>query len=249
MRVLTYLPEYFSRYGRREPAGQLDTIFAFANGDPSLTVWEHMHRDAGRKRAFMEAMSTFAASMGGMDAYDLSWVVEAGAREPDRTLVVDVGGGKGHEIGAMKRHAPGLDVGRCVVEDLPEVVEEARAEARGELRRAAFVAADFHAEQPVRGALLYHIRRCLHDYGDDDCVGILAMIRGAMLPDSRLLVVEKVIGNPPSALDAASDLYMAVLGGKERTLEGFRAITGRAGLEVKGVYTNGAISVVECVPV
>lgn len=243
------MPEYFTRYGRREPNGQLDTIYAFAMGDPSITVWEHMTRDGDGMRAFMASMSTVAASMGGIEAYDLSWVVEAGEEDSERALVVDVGGGKGHELEAIKRHAPGLDLARCVVEDLHAVVEEAKAAAQGELRKASFVTTDFHAEQPVQGALLYHIRRCLHDYGDDVCVGILEKIRGAMRPDSRLVIVEKVIDNPPSALDAASDLYMAALGGKERTLDGFRAITARAGLEVKEVFTASNASVVECVPV
>ena len=101
------------------------------------------------------------------------------------------------------------------------------------------------------GALVYYIRRCLHDYGDEDAVGILQQIRNAMLPDSRCLIVEQVLSNPPSVLASSSDLFMATLGGKERTVEGFRGITSRAGMELSSVFPceGSDVAVIECVPV
>lgn len=246
------MPAYFSEYGRREPTGQLDTIYAFALGDPSLTVWEHMNRDEERMKNFMVSMSAMTARMHGIEAYDFGWVVESGkGTDPDRALVVDVGGGKGHALEGIWKATPGLDMERCVVEDIAVVLEEARNVAQGELAKARFVSMDFHTEQPVRGALAYHIRRCLHDYGDADCVRILQHIRDAMLPDSVCLIVECVMDNPPSPIHAANDLFMSTIGGKERTVEGFRLITSRAGLAIKKVHKNeGApVAVIECVVV
>lgn len=100
----------------------------------------------------------------------------------------------------------------------------------------------------VPGALVYYIRRCLHDYGDDDCVEILEQIRKAMAPDSRLLIVEQVLGNPPSPFAAANDVWMATIGGKERPLESFDAIASRAGLKIAKVHpTPGSeVAVIEC---
>lgn len=99
------------------------------------------------------------------------------------------------------------------------------------------------------GALAYYIRRCLHDYGDDDAVRILSHIRAAMRPDSRCVVVEQVMGNPPSAMSAAADTLMGMLGGKERTLGGWRDVTARAGLEIREVYyvEGSEVAVIECV--
>lgn len=245
-----HMKSYFAEYGRREPSGQRHTMMAYTMGDPSLTVWEHMNRDPARMKDFMSAMSAVATPMGGLEAYDFSWVVDAGEREPDRTLVVDVGGGRGHSLEAILKATPGLDMSRCVVQDLPLVIDEARELVIGERTKARFVGMDFHAEKPVEGAFVYLIRRCLHDYGDDDCVNILRYIRHAMGRDSRLLIAEQVMENPPKAIDAAFDLYMSVIGGKERMRGDFEEISRRAGLQVKEVYRcQPDIAVVECVPV
>ncbi|MBE3041919.1 hypothetical protein IMZ48_04920 [Candidatus Bathyarchaeota archaeon] len=97
--------------------------------------------------------------------------------------------------------------------------------------------------------MVYYIRRCLHDYADDDAVRILQHIRAVMVPDSRCLIVEQVMSNPPSAMAAASDILMGMQGGKERTLEGFRDVASRAGLELRKAHPAGVksdVAIIEC---
>lgn len=78
-------------------------------------------------------------------------------------------------------------------------------------------------------------------------MGVLQHISSAMAADSRLLIVETLMTNPPSPLQAAMDLMMLTLSGKERTLEGFKAITGRAGLKITKVSEiPGFNAVIEC---
>ena len=95
---------------------------------------------------------------------------------------------------------------------------------------------------------MYYIRRCLHDYGDEDCIEMLRHIADAMASDSRLLIVEQVMNNPPSPMSAAADLIMATIGGKERTLDNFERIVAEAGLQIQGVFGNPGTdaSLVEC---
>ena len=97
-------------------------------------------------------------------------------------------------------------------------------------------------------ALVYHIRRCLHDYSDDESVDILRRIAGAMAPDSRLLIVELIVSDPPTAYQAAVDLTMMTISGKERPLGTWRDIAARAGLKVTHVgVVEGGSGVVECI--
>ncbi len=96
---------------------------------------------------------------------------------------------------------------------------------------------------------MYYIRRCLHDYGDADAVDILRQISNAMAADSRLLIVEQIMENPPDALAAAADLSMSTIGGKERTFDNFEKIVGEVGLKINQVFKNpgtGA-ALIECV--
>jgi hypothetical protein len=102
-------------------------------------------------------------------------------------------------------------------------------------------------ELTFAGALVYYIRRCLHDYSDEEAVTILQQIAGAMAPDSRLLVVEALLCEQPTALQAAMDLHMMTISGKERTRDNFEDITGKAGLKITKVSKNsGGSAVIEC---
>lgn len=85
--------------------------------------------------------------------YDFSWVVAEAGKHPnsDRAVLVDVGGGKGHAIKAIREEFPGLPVQRCVLEDLHETIEAGKAFAEPELAEVQRVAVDFHKSQPVIG--------------------------------------------------------------------------------------------------
>ena len=261
------MPEYFRKFGLRDPSGRRQTIYAFAGGDTELTVWEHMNRDPARMNNFMISMVAMGSRLPMVGSYDFTWILAEASKSDDKALVIDVGGGKGHALKAIFDATPGLPIERCAVEDLDVVVEEAKAQAEGAMSRAQYIAMDFHEEQPVKGlsadltqlkknvadkltgALVYYIRRCLHDYGDEDAVIMLQRISDAMAADSRLLIVEQILSSPPSKLAAATDLIMATLGGKERTLESFKTITARAGLDIKALFSSEGsdVAVIECV--
>ena len=91
------------------------------------------------------------------------------------------------------------------------------------------------------GAKAYFIRRVIHDYSDADSVKILSNLRAAMAPDSRVLIQEQImpsiITNPElEANVAVLDVATMVMGGKERTEEGFRDILDKSGLELVKVW-------------
>ncbi|KAH0594960.1 hypothetical protein MHUMG1_07258 [Metarhizium humberi] len=235
LKTMARLPDYFDKFGLGEPIGRENTPIAFTVGNASLTIWEHMNRSPEMKRTFMLAMQAMATRHGIIGDYSFEWVVDKAAESPDRPLVVDVGGSKGHALEAIVE-ATGLPMERCVLEDLEPVLEMVRSQADGPIKQARLVALDFHTEQPIKKAFVYYIRRCLHDYGDADCIKILNQISSAMAPDSRILIVENVLGDLPSPVSIGNDILMMLLGGKERTLEEFKSIMGEAGLEVEKLW-------------
>lgn len=72
-----------------------------------------------------------------------------------------------------------------------------------------------------------------------------------MAADSKLLIVEQVLSNPPAPFAAGTNVMMATIGGKERTREDFEAILSPAGLKIAKISTvsegNASGSVIECV--
>ncbi|KAM0329257.1 hypothetical protein ACHAQA_004561 [Verticillium albo-atrum] len=244
---LVRLPEYFEKYGRREPTDKNHTPFAFGNGQPGQTVWEIQNQDPERMKRFMQAMALTESLMPITGICSYEWVKDEAARDSGRILFVDVGGGKGHALKAIRQENDFIDPQRCVLQDIAEVIESVESSQDQGLKGVKLMKHNFHTEQPVPGALVYYIRRCLHDYGDDVCVTILRHLANAMSDDSRLHIVEQVITDPPSQLMATTDLNVMGIGGKERTVAGFKKIIESAGLTIKAIHGQGGrAQVIEC---
>jgi hypothetical protein len=90
----------------------------------------------------------------------------------------------------------------------------------------------------------------MHDWSDENDSKILRHLANAMNddPDSRVLITEQIMPNPPTALNAWTDLCMLNLGGKERTEQMFRELANMSGLKVVGVHRSRGtdVSVIEC---
>ncbi|PWY94776.1 S-adenosyl-L-methionine-dependent methyltransferase [Aspergillus sclerotioniger CBS 115572] len=246
--VLLAMPRYYDVYGIKEPTGRLHTIKAFTEGSPDLTVGEIMSRHPERTANMMISMSAMASQYPHTGFYDFGWVVPKAAEDATRPLIVDIGGAKGWTLQAICQETPGIPISRCVLQDLPGVIQMVQTVGDEDIRSAQLMAIDFHKEQPVKGALVYMIRRVLRDFGDDECVSILQHVVAAMAPDSKLLIADTVTGNPPSWFPAMVDFLLSAIGGKERIEEDFRKITERAGLKITGVhYSDKAeFAMIEC---
>ncbi|KAK1449231.1 O-methyltransferase [Colletotrichum melonis] len=247
-----HMPAYFEKYGRKEPQTLNNVPGTYAYGVPEYGWYEMLQHDPPRMQRFLRAMGPIEEKMPISGIYDFGWVVEY-ARENagDRPLFVDVGAGRGQSIKAIHRENPGLPLERCVLQDRAEVVEAVRKLDDEDMRLVQKQVIDFHKEQPVKGALTYWIRRCLHNYGDELGVNMLRIIAEAMAEDSRLLIQEDVMGNPPHYTSTMLDFMMLTFGGKQRSLECWTDILGRAGLAIKSVSTGQGpwrhLAVIECV--
>jgi hypothetical protein len=74
-------------------------------------------------------------------------------------------------------------------------------------------------DQVPAGLDLYLLKRILHDWNDEQCIKILTNCKRAMLPNSKLLIMEMVVpeGNVCSFGKEIDILLLVVFGGKERT--------------------------------
>ncbi|KAE9987857.1 hypothetical protein EG328_001283 [Venturia inaequalis] len=249
MAAYVRLPEYFELYGRKEPTGQTHTPCSFAFGQLDTTFWDIVNEDPERMRVFMQSMNTLESQLPISGIYDFGWIANYVQDEPGRVVFVDVGGGKGQAIVAISKEHPELPRGRFVLQDLQDIIEEVEKTAAADLEGVKLMAVDFHKEQPINGALVYWIRRVLHDYSDDVCVGILKLLAGAMSVDSKCLICEQLMSSSPSPLTAYTDMAVMTIGGKDRSLEDYERLAQRAGLKVMKHWSiaSSAMGVVECV--
>ena len=148
------MPSYFKEFGLKEPIGRYKTIFTYSKGNPDSTVWEVTNRNPESAKIFALAMAAGESIWPTLGSYDLSWVVDRANETPERPLVVDVGGGKGHCLKVMVKSIPGLALNRCVLQDLPDVLEAVEQSNDTALQGVSLVPLDFHKEQPTKGRSL-----------------------------------------------------------------------------------------------
>ena len=108
-----------------------------------------------------------------------------------RVLMVDVGGGSGHQCLGLRKAFPDLK-GKMVVQDVPIMIQQIDQyeAAEAELEPMPH---DFLTPQPVKAAKVYYLRWVLRDWNDDVCRTILGQLRPAIAPDSVVVIDELII--------------------------------------------------------
>ncbi|RAL03000.1 S-adenosyl-L-methionine-dependent methyltransferase [Aspergillus ibericus CBS 121593] len=161
-------------------------------------------------------------------------------------LLVDVGGGKGHDLNEFRTKWPAAR-GRLILQDQPAVL----AEATGLHESIERMPHDFFTEQPCKGSRAYFLHSVLHDWPDDTCLKILAPLRAAMTPGySRLLINENVIPDRGAHWQATGLdwVMMGDFAGAERTEAQWRGLLSRAGFRILKIWVGDAWSesLIEC---
>ena len=150
------------------------------------------------------------------------------------STIVDVGGGDGTFMAALLQAYP----------DAKGIVFD-RFACAGPVQS---VAGDFFAAVPGGGDC-YLLSRVLHDWNDEDAARILRTVRRAMNGPRTVLLVERLLDGDSSEEAALSDLNMMVMnGGRERTLEEFRALLASTGFALsRALPTEAPVFLIEAV--
>lgn len=144
--------------------------------------------------------------------------------------VVDVGGGTGtllRELLLAHRHLRGTLL------ELPEVAAKARVALAdvGLDSRCDVVEGSYFDVMPPGD--VYCLSQILHGFPDDLAADLLRRCAEAGGPDTRVLVLEGML-DPDDTASTGFDLFMLTLGGgRQRTVDEFRALADRAGLKLQ----------------
>ena len=85
---------------------------------------------------------------------------------------------------------------KCVIQDLPIVIEAGRKGLTECQDQITFMEHDFFAEQPIKAANVYLLRQILHDWSDKYATKILKAIVPAMNEDSTIIIMENFLPEP-----------------------------------------------------
>ncbi|HKD08879.1 MAG TPA: methyltransferase [Bryobacteraceae bacterium] len=217
--------EYSVRTGKRS----FDHVF----GRPPFEYLKDHPEDAA---VFNRAMSSFSSAQipAVVEAYDFG---RFGS-------VADIGGGLGHLLRGILNHNPGL---KGILFDLPETVSHAKDLPAD---RCSIVSGSFFESVPAADA--YVLKHIIHDWDDGSARCILENCRRSISPNGRLLTIEMIL--PPMnepGFAKLLDIEMLLLpGGRERTVDEFRALYAASAFELTEVIpTRSPVAIIEGRPI
>ena len=152
------MPKYFQKYGYKSPVDPAKGPFQFTF-DTNLNFWEYIAdrpADSDTFNTFMEVSRMGRSSW--LEWFDIQEHVIKGFKErsgengDNDVLLVDVGGGHGHDLRDFRAKFPDAG-GRLILQDRPAAIAEARKISDSSLN-IEMMEHDFFTPQPVKGIAL-----------------------------------------------------------------------------------------------
>jgi len=194
--------------------------------------WGYLAQHPEESRLFDNAMAAKAHAQIAaiLDSYDFS-----GFRR-----IADIGGGRGHLLQAVLDRYPRS---HGVLFDQPHVIADASGLASGRLE---FHSGDFF-EDRLPEADVYVLMEVIHDWTDPDALRILQSVRRATPGQARLLLIESLIPDQPTAnWTQMLDIFMlALFGGKQRTEREYIGLAAPAGFDWQRTVNAGPVDILE----
>lgn len=156
-------------------------------------------------------------------------------------LLVDVGGGRGHDVQLFATHHVSHP-GTIVLQDREPVIATIPDQEQLPFTCEAH---DFFTPQPIKAARAYSLHSILHDWDDDDCIRILENLKPALKPGySRVLLNEIVLSDdhPTIAATSMDMMMLAHFAVRERTEGEWKRLLERAGLAFMNIYSYPGVA-------
>ena len=227
-------PEWLKNRGYKSTGSADDCVLSEVLGENAWKFYEHHPDFSAVFDSAMTIQESFPKSM--LPRYPFAEDVGELRTGSDAVTLVDIGGGFGQSIRAIRAQYPAVK-GRFILQDLPRTISQIDAVQAKEEGILEPMAHDFFTPQPVKGAKYYHLRRVLHDWNDESNIKILEATRVAMKDTSdysRLLLHETVL--PDVGCDYAEAMVdlimMQTCYGMERTETQWRELLGKAGFQI-----------------
>ncbi|KAJ5887223.1 hypothetical protein N7504_011270 [Penicillium tannophilum] len=228
--IINKTPEFFQKSDYKNPGDPNNGPFQHAYNTTG-TCWDWLATNPGaldRFNTFMEGGRDEIAHWA--DWFPVQEQLLDGALD-DRPLLVDVAGGRGHDLAGFKERFP-MGAGKLVLEDLPSVIEDIQT-LDSDIQR---VKHDIFTPQPVKGARAYYFKHIMHDWDDDHCRVILQHITAAMEAGYSKVLIEDYIVPDQNAgpKETLTDMIVMVwCPGIERTRHRWTELLQSVGLIIK----------------
>lgn len=237
-------PDFFKKRNYECPKSLTDGPFQAAHGT-DLPFFPWLVATPPHLDEFGNFMSAYRA--GKANWYDPHFypvaerLIEGFDSSNSEVLLVDVGGGRGHDVQQFADRHTGHP-GKLVLQDQDEVIASIPEKEKLPFDSQAH---DFFTPQPVKGARAYSLHSILHDWDDEKGIQILENLKPALKPGySRVLLNEIVLSkeNPTIAATSMDMMMLAHFAVRERTEADWKAVLEKAGLKFLNIYNYPGVA-------
>ncbi|GKT51134.1 O-methyltransferase af390-400 [Colletotrichum spaethianum] len=219
------LPYFLKETVYKNPTDRNNCNFQRWQGDPDAVFFKYVGTNPLLTSDFNDVMECHSRDnlTAWPNVYSTERLVDGA--HPCRALVVDIGGGRRHDLKKFHLRHPQVPARNLILQDLPDF-----------LKASTY---DFFTPQPVRGARAYFLHNVLHDWPDPTAVEILRTTAEAMEGGySKLLIHESLISEkePLCKVTATDMIMMAELASAERTEGQWCELIASAGLRVVKIW-------------
>ena len=245
---MSKLPSYLDSISFKNPENSAESLFRYASGT-ELDFFDWLHTQPRQLEVFSAAMAASSARQEGPMTANISALFSADDSE-HRVLMVDVGGGRGQILNALRKARPDLKE-QIIVQDLSKEIDE-----RHPSKDVQGMAYDFFTPQPIQGtssslstnvrrscrsmfaaAYTYFFRHIFHNWSDHSSREILLQTIPAMKRNySRIVIMDAVLPSVRAPVfSSLLDINMITLAGIERTDRHWRSLLEGVGLKVMNI--------------
>ncbi|EOA82933.1 hypothetical protein ACJQWK_04685 [Exserohilum turcicum] len=237
-------PAFFKKTGYKLPTSPTNGPFQAAHGT-ELSFFPWLVATPPHLDEFDNFMSAYRA--GKANWYDPGFypveerLIKGFDASINETLLVDVGGGRGHDVELFSAQHKGHP-GKLVLQDREPVIASIPDQDKLPFESQVH---DFFTPQPIKGARAYSLHSIIHDWNDEAGIKILENLRPALKPGySRVLLNEIVLSEEKPTIAATSmDMMMlAHFAVRERTEADWKAILDKAGLKFLNLYSYPGVA-------
>ncbi|MBL8896216.1 MAG: hypothetical protein JNM84_01250 [Planctomycetes bacterium] len=196
-----------------------------------------------------EERETFGRALMGLELGDAPFVASL-FPWAEVAVICDVGGGCGVLLSEILLRNPRV---AGVLVDAPAVLASAgQLLARCDVIDRVTLAPGSFFERVPPGHDAYLMKHILHDWDDTTCTRILGVVRQAMAPGAKALLVERLLDrHDTTSFAVLTDLQMMVAcaDGRERSREDFATLLRNSGFRPGRVFAGPTIAVIEGVAI
>ncbi|KAJ5360025.1 hypothetical protein N7517_009216 [Penicillium concentricum] len=242
------LPAYLKKDGYINPSNGKDCPFQLGR-QTNLHFFEYAKENPVFARHFNNHMAFYRQgrpSWMDIGFYDVPTLIANVGQ--DDVLLIDLGGGLGHDISEFRRKWPDAP-GRLVLQDTPELTAQSKKEQLHPSIEP--MAHDFFTKQPIKGARAYYFHTVIHDWSDDSARKMLKAVADAMKPGfSKVLINDLIVNDTDAYWESTSMdiIVMSTLATTERTEAEWHKLVESAGLKITKIWNfhNAVESLIEC---